>query len=544
MQKLLKPILKFLLKTCVPVVGSLAVDVADSALFQWVDGREKAAADDLSSRLLLQVEASIERIADAEHLGEARLKALLAQAATAVGATPHFLAQWAQADFDAGLAAVSVVQDYDAAHPGNTDHELALLQMLVGAMFGALHTESQALSSTEAQFRKTVLTRLDGLGTQVRSLAQHDLEALQEAVRASMMTLHFLPWRADQSPPGALLRADIDDPVPFHGRDDDLADALAWVDSSAQFAVRLYTGAGGIGKTRLSRELVLSLRRRGWEAGMLDTSHAANNGEVWRVLANAPSPSLWVIDYAENRRDHVSRLLKELLLAPHGSPPKRVLLLARAADDWWAQLKRQGDGVGDLLTGPGTHRIRLQALATSASAREASYMIAARHFATKLQRVGDVMVPLDLHDDAYERTLLLHMAALAAVQGQSVQGDQGILEHVLGRERRFWAEHAAQRGLPEYLHRGIGRAMAAITLRGGTASAQQSTNVLRALPYFADQPMAVCTAVVQMLHELYPGDRWIEPILPDLLGEHLVQEELADDPEALLGIALNEDQDE
>ena len=543
MQKLLKPILKSLLKTCVPVVGSLAVDVADAALVQWVDGREKAAADDLSARLLRQVAASIEKIAEAEHLGEARLEALLTQVASAVGATPRFLAQWAQADFDAGRAAMSVVQAYAVAHPGHADDELALLQMLVEAMFGALRTESRALSTTEAQFRKTVLTRLDGLGAQVRSLAQHDRDALREAVRASMVTMRFLPWWADRSPPGALLRADIDDPVPFHGRDEDLADALAWVGGSAPLAVRLYTGAGGIGKTRLSRELVLSLRQRGWEAGMLDTSHAQDNDEVWKALANAQSPSLLVIDYAENRRDHVSRLLKELLLAPDGVPSRRVLLLARAADDWWAQLKRQGDGVGDLLAGPATHRIRLQALAASAFAREASYLLAARHFQAKLQRAGDVAVPADLDDEAYERTLLLHMAALAAVQGEHVQGDQGILEHVLGRERRFWAEHAAQRGLPDYLHRGIGRAMAAVTLRGGTASAHQSMNVLRALPYFADQPVAVCAAVVQMLHELYPGDRWIEPILPDLLGEHLVQQELADDPEALLGVALGDDQD-
>ena len=83
------------------------------------------------------------------------------------------------------------------------------------------------LASTEAQFHKTVLTRLNSLGAQVRSLAQHDRDPLREAVRASMVTMRFLPWRADRSPPGALLRADIDDPVPFHGRDEDLVDALA-----------------------------------------------------------------------------------------------------------------------------------------------------------------------------------------------------------------------------------------------------------------------------------------------------------------------------
>jgi hypothetical protein len=32
--------------------------------------------------------------------------------------------------------------------------------------------------------------------------------------------------------------------------------------------------------------------------------------------------------------------------------------------------------------------------------------------------------------------------------------------------------------------------------------------------------------VVRLLHDSYPGEKWIEPVQPDLLGEHLVEKEL------------------
>jgi hypothetical protein len=45
---------------------------------------------------------------------------------------------------------------------------------------------------------------------------------------------------------------------------------------------------------------------------------------------------------------------------------------------------------------------------------------------------------LELFFRAFDRALLLHMAALASIEGIAVKGDQGVLDHALDRERRFW----------------------------------------------------------------------------------------------------------
>jgi hypothetical protein len=81
--------------------------------------------------------------------------------------------------------------------------------------------------------------------------------------------------------------------------------------------------------------------------------------------------------------------------------------------------------------------------------------------------------------------------------------------------------------------------MAAVTLSGGAPAKHDALGLLSRIEVLADQPIAVQEAIAQMLHELYPGEHWIEPILPDLLGEQLTQEELEDDPDALLGLVFD-----
>jgi len=46
------------------------------------------------------------------------------------------------------------------------------------------------------------------------------------------------------------------------------------------------------------------------------------------------------------------------------------------------------------------------------------------------------------------------------------------------------------------------------------------------------------TGVARLLHECYPGERWIEPLQPDLLGEHLAQRELEKGADELFDLVL------
>jgi len=125
----------------------------------------------------------------------------------------------------------------------------------------------------------------------------------------------------------------------------------------------------------------------------------------------------------------------------------------------------------------------------------------------------------------FDRILLLHIQALASLEGIATQGDRGLLDYVLARERRFWAQLAADRGLDNFMVPAIAKAMAVITLKGGVRTEKDAVTALKLLPLLSDEKQAVLTAIAAILHATYPGTRYIEPVLPDLLGEHLIQAE-------------------
>lgn len=340
------------------------------------------------------------------------------------------------------------------------------------------------------------------------------------------------PWDPERMPPGALLRPDCAASVPFHGREEEFGDLEDWCVAHRTLGIRLYTGAGGIGKTRLFLELCDRLRGRGWRAGFLLAEAAHASADLWAALIGQASPTLLVIDYAEHRRGEIAALLRALVRARDGHV--RIVALARGDGDWWELLKSEGHGVGDLLAGPSTRVHELRPLAMGAAQRQASYLMAARTFAGALGVPMSQAVPPDLSADHFERVLLLHMSALAAVEGVPVAGDQGILDYVLRRERRFWAKQLVARGLPLVLDHAVAEAMAVITLGGGANDGAHARLILRQLPLLKDQTELIRREIAELLHSAYPGTAFIEPMMPDLLGEHLIQIEFGKDATGVL----------
>ena len=55
--------------------------------------------------------------------------------------------------------------------------------------------------------------------------------------------------------------------------------------------------------------------------------------------------------------------------------------------------------------------------------------------------------------------------------------------------------------------------------------------ILRRVPGLRDQPEAALESVANLLHECFPGERWIEPLQPDRLGDRLVEVETDRHPE-------------
>jgi hypothetical protein len=323
--------------------------------------------------------------------------------------------------------------------------------------------------------------------------------------------------------PSALLRADHA-VVPFHGREYEMEEWKKWALSDGDPAVRLLTGSGGMGKTRLARELCLQLRHQGVKCGFLNL---ADSQECLSHFKFAPDEStLLVVDYAETAAEVAGEILKTA--ANRDLTKLRVLLLARGAGYWWTRLKRTGGGVGDWLR---HEPERLRPLALDIEARRDSFHRACYAFAQKLGKKAPTSEPLDFGAVHYERTLLLHMSALLSIEGIQANGMDPILESMLGREIANWSSQLRQRQLPQFLEPGFERAMGIISACGGVRDKQEAVGIITKIRFFQDQPQAMIEAIAETLHDCFQGTTWIEPIQPDLLMEYLVAKATDDGPD-------------
>jgi hypothetical protein len=120
--------------------------------------------------------------------------------------------------------------------------------------------------------------------------------------------------------------------VPFRARPE-LAELLSWCVSGGHAAMRLVTGDGGAGKTRLALRLGEELAAHGWQP--LWVPRGAEHEAVGAVHTMG-QPCVLMLDYAETRSELAGLL--DQVAADHDGPDLRVLLLARSAGEWWQQL--------------------------------------------------------------------------------------------------------------------------------------------------------------------------------------------------------------
>src|SRR6266566_3122790 len=283
--------------------------------------------------------------------------------------------------------------------------------------------------------------------------------------------------------------------VPFEPRPE-LGDLMAWCRAAGRVGVRLVTGQGGAGKTRLAIELARDLREAGWRA-----SWVPFGGELEAAGAARESgrPAVLLVDHAETRAD-LPQLLADVAEGTDG-PRLRVLLLARGAGEWWEQLISAADylpaellsaerpiTLGPLAGGPGRQEVFDHALAK---------------FAARLG-AGPPAAKLTLTDpDAV--IALVHAAALLAVLDHLAPdsdphsprpGDahpqtgaeplSGLLRH----EAAYWARSAESAGLR--LDPGVARRAVAAACLAGTDPDTGTAELLSRLPDFAGsaEPLA------------------------------------------------------
>jgi hypothetical protein len=304
-------------------------------------------------------------------------------------------------------------------------------------------------------------------------------------------------------PPASLLSPEFAI-VPFHGRKNELDDLYAWCVGESRVRIRLCTEPGGSGKTRLGIEIARRLREEGWEAGFLSSPESLESAD--ELLRSSKEHVLFIIDDAETRRDVLLPLLRRLWNLEPGPMRIRVLLLARSSLDWWDQLKAEGEGVGELLSGPATSRHVLLPLASSQEERTASYRLAVQAFSQCLNRPLPAEFPEGLDAELFEHPLFLHIAALIAVAGENIPTtEDGILDGVLHQQSRYWASRLETAGLPATLLAGVRRFAAAMALGGGVRDEAEALEVLHSLHAFAGVSPDVLVRIAHLFHEIYPG---------------------------------------
>ena len=318
--------------------------------------------------------------------------------------------------------------------------------------------------------------------------------------------------------------------VAFTGRAGELDELQQWCASDLARSVRALTGAGGVGKTRLAREVAARcaacggrwrLVTAGDEAEAVADARAAHSGRL-----------LLIVDDAETRTG-LAELL-EAALADRG--PVRVLLVARSLGEWWDRLVEGSDDAAQLVSQ--AEPVQLDAPVRDDASDAELVEAALPHFARALS----VEVP---GRAAVRETgqrlpvLVLHAAALVALlrfyadSGVSpgVSGSSGVLDELLEHEARFWRCGAGEAGLPD--QDSLVKQVVAAAALLGAGSLAEAVEVVRRVPDLAAVPQEQQLRWALWLYALYPRSargRLGSP-RPDLLAETHVAGQLGADPD-------------
>ncbi|MDI7268572.1 MAG: tetratricopeptide repeat protein [Myxococcota bacterium] len=346
--------------------------------------------------------------------------------------------------------------------------------------------------------------------------------------------------------PSHLLRAGAQ-AVGFRGRGDELADLEVWWALKEPVGVRVFTGLGGAGKTRLLVEWCRRLRGRGAVAGFLGGERTA--ADIDPLFAGAGA-RLVVVDYASSRPDVLRELLKRMAEPRSPQPWIRVVFLERGSEkaEWWEQLSASSNDLSRFVEHHG-QPIELRDLLPAPAERAAHFQAAVQEFAALRKIPPPGVAAPDLSGEDFGRPLSVQMAALVAVLGdEPLDRDpranpvERLLDKVLEHERRQWTggirEAAGGQQLLERLAlETFEGAVALCTLRGGAGDEPAAKDLLRRSLGTGSglgdlQTQALLRALAGLLHRFYGGGAapWVRPLEPDLLGEQLVDRALLRDP--------------
>lgn len=332
---------------------------------------------------------------------------------------------------------------------------------------------------------------------------------IDQAVPLSLRLPEPRPWNQQFGFTSALLIA-RDEVVRFDPERQPILDSmLQWSSAAPPLMVRLLFGPGGMGKTRLALEFARQLQRSGWLSVWLPTSPPAG----WESILQQRDarPTLVVIDYADARPAAALAAVGTTLESLRNDNPSPVRLLLLARSESWAETLAQHPNCSQEVAAwlPGSiESVQLPSWSDAGPARRASYQAALEDYAAAMGQTPPpkAYVP-DLGDKVFERPLYLHLAALAALEGQRPASAEALLRDQLLREWRYWCR---MHGDELATYDEWADALAYVALRQGAPRSELPSLLAKAL-----------------LRSYPAGDDHIAPLAPDLIAEALVRERLA-----------------
>jgi tetratricopeptide (TPR) repeat protein len=309
--------------------------------------------------------------------------------------------------------------------------------------------------------------------------------------------------------------------------------------------VRLLTGPGGSGKTRLANELSARLEQHGWTTLRLSADTSAPLG----CLAGVRRPLLVVLDYAETRVGQLKELLKAVDREDL-SNPVRILALARRKGDWWD--RPAAELHGHLLSV--AHVVHVPPLHGTTVDRSDALQEALDSFVAPLGRLAGTYAGVDWEecreklrnpgvntgDGSFPGTpLSVQMSALLALLDtaglpSTPETATSPEERLLGHEQRYWDGAIRDRELSPGLVTGANRSLAvALACLVHPESKEEARTLLARLPGMAGESAAATRGeLANWLHDLYPatGGAYWGSLQPDRLAERHVGAQVRAEP--------------
>ena len=296
------------------------------------------------------------------------------------------------------------------------------------------------------------------------------------------------------------------------GRENELAELLAFLVLDAPFAWWLWTGPAGVGKSRLAVELCRAVSTT-WHAGFLREVDQSSLRGLRPLL-----PTLIVIDYAAQRSEWLSDTLLHLSQGIAGAPVRLLILERDASGPWWDTVRRLNRFAESVQIAEAAYSKpqQLGGLSpddTRALIRAAAVQLGATLSSTNVEDIADHAEQIDPSG----RPLFALVAVLDWLDGTGISaGRDEALRRLLARMDAQTAERVADYGAA----RRVRNLRTLATALGGISADDYGTLLETGRP-----PAGLLPGLFDNFHGV-SLDELLDGVRPDILGELYVLDRL------------------